>query len=78
MYHHRKKLGIAISLLYIIQDIFCSGNNCGIILEDAVVAQLAEQLIRNEQVAGSIPVNGSISSLNSFRQEGYFFIVREI
>ena len=29
------------------------GNN-------AVVAQLAEQLIRNEQVAGSIPVNGSI------------------
>ncbi len=25
----------------------------------AVVAQLAEQLIRNEQVAGSIPVNGS-------------------
>ena len=26
---------------------------------DAVVAQLAEQLIRNEQVAGSIPVNGS-------------------
>ena len=26
----------------------------------AVVAQLAEQLIRNEQVAGSIPVNGSI------------------
>ena len=27
---------------------------------DAVVAQLAEQLIRNEQVAGSIPVNGSI------------------
>lgn len=28
--------------------------------KDAVVAQLAEQLIRNEQVAGSIPVNGSI------------------
>ena len=26
----------------------------------AVVAQLAEQLIRNEQVAGSTPVNGSI------------------
>lgn len=25
----------------------------------AVVAQLVEQLIRNEQVAGSIPVNGS-------------------
>ena len=59
VYHHRKKLGIAISLLYIIRDIFGSGNNCGIILEDAVVAQLAEQLIRNEQVAGSIPVNGS-------------------
>ena len=26
----------------------------------ATVAQLAEQLIRNEQVAGSIPVGGSI------------------
>ena len=26
----------------------------------AIVAQLVEQLIRNEQVAGSIPVNGSI------------------
>ena len=26
----------------------------------AVVAQLVEQLIRNEQVAGSSPVNGSI------------------
>lgn len=26
----------------------------------AVVAQLVEQLIRNEQVAGSKPVNGSI------------------
>ena len=25
----------------------------------AVVAQLVEQLIRNEQVAGSTPVNGS-------------------
>ena len=32
---------------------------------DAVVAQLAEQLIRNEQVAGSIPVNGSIRKKNS-------------
>lgn len=29
----------------------------------AVVAQLAEQLIRNEQVAGSTPVNGSIFCL---------------
>ena len=28
----------------------------------AVVAQLVEQLIRNEQVAGSTPVNGSIGS----------------
>ena len=27
----------------------------------AVVAQLVEQLIRNEQVAGSKPVNGSIA-----------------
>lgn len=31
-----------------------------IVLVDAVVAQLVEQLIRNEQVAGSTPVNGSI------------------
>ena len=31
------------------------------VVTDAVVAQLAEQLIRNEQVAGSIPVNGSIN-----------------
>ena len=37
-------------------------NNC----TDAVVAQLAEQLIRNEQVAGSIPVNGSIFLLLIF------------
>ena len=29
----------------------------------AVVAQLAEQLIRNEQVAGSTPVNGSIERI---------------
>lgn len=29
-------------------------------MKDAVVAQLVEQLIRNEQVAGSSPVNGSI------------------
>ena len=36
--------------------------------KDAVVAQLAEQLIRNEQVAGSIPVNGSIvKSARTFR-----------
>ena len=33
---------------------------CYNVATDAVVAQLAEQLIRNEQVAGSIPVNGSI------------------
>ena len=30
----------------------------------AVVAQLVEQLIRNEQVAGSTPVNGSIQKNN--------------
>ena len=36
----------------------------------AVVAQLAEQLIRNEQVAGSIPVNGSIrKSVRTFMFE---------
>ena len=29
----------------------------------AIVAQLVEQLIRNEQVTGSIPANGSISNL---------------
>ena len=28
--------------------------------KDAVVAQLVEQLIRNEQVTGSNPANGSI------------------
>ncbi len=61
MYHHRKKFGIAIRILYNILEFFCSGNNCDIMVDkDAVVAQLAEQLIRNEQVAGSIPVNGSI------------------
>ena len=38
---------------------FKSGLNCGIISLDAIVAQLVEQLIRNEQVTGSIPANGS-------------------
>ena len=32
---------------------------------DAVVAQLVEQLIRNEQVTGSNPANGSIFFLQS-------------
>ena len=31
-----------------------------IISTGAIVAQLVEQLIRNEQVTGSIPANGSI------------------
>ncbi len=38
---------------------------------NAVVAQLAEQLIRNEQVAGSIPVNGSKPKY-SIRKNGVF------
>ena len=48
---------------------------------DAVVAQLAEQLIRNEQVAGSTPVNGSRDSLinkkdvNCTEATGVFFRV---
>ena len=34
----------------------------------AIVAQLVEQLIRNEQVTGSIPANGSIDeSVRTFR-----------
>ena len=39
---------------------FKSALNCAIIWADAIVAQLVEQLIRNEQVTGSIPANGSI------------------
>ena len=31
--------------------------------EKAVVAQLVEQLIRNQQVAGSNPANGSMQTL---------------
>ena len=48
---------------------FKSGQNCGIILSDAIVAQLVEQLIRNEQVTGSIPANGSI-----FRADGLIMV----
>ena len=50
----------------------------------AVVAQLAEQLIRNEQVAGSTPVNGSIfcernekvvsRDLASFKETGLLMV----
>ena len=36
------------------------GKKCDIMVQDADVAQLAEQLIRNEQVTGSIPAIGSI------------------
>ena len=42
-----------------------------IFIGNAVVAQLAEQLIRNEQVAGSIPVNGSKQE-DSIRKDGVF------
>ena len=57
------------------------------IIKDAVVAQLAEQLIRNEQVAGSIPVNGSIldkkdplrgffvALLRQFKQRQFFDLI---
>ena len=44
------------------------------VVTDAVVAQLAEQLIRNEQVAGSIPVNGSILDRNPARD--FLFVPR--
>ena len=37
-----------------------SRANCGIMSAGAIVAQLVEQLIRNEQVTGSNPANGSI------------------
>ena len=37
----------------------------------ADVAQLVEQLIRNEQVTGSIPAIGSIRNIRAFRC-GYF------
>ena len=43
-----------------VSHILEKNKNYGIILIVAIVAQLVEQLIRNEQVAGSIPVNGSI------------------
>ncbi len=39
----------------------------------AAVAQLVEQLIRNEQVTGSIPASGSIWGLGS--SEDPFFVV---
>ncbi len=38
----------------------------------AAVAQLVEQLIRNEQVTGSTPASGSISCYN--RLSGRFFL----
>ena len=45
-----------------------SRANCGIMSAGAIVAQLVEQLIRNEQVTGSIPANGSIDeSVRTFR-----------
>ena len=39
-----------------------SRANCGIMSAGAIVAQLVEQLIRNEQVTGSIPAIGSINN----------------
>ena len=41
-------------------EIGVDGKKCDIMVQDADVAQLAEQLIRNEQVTGSIPAIGSI------------------
>ena len=78
MYHHRKKFGIAIRILYNILEFFCLGNNCDIMMaKDAVVAQLAEQLIRNEQVAGSIPVNGSIFCCLKNVVKYYYYAIEE-
>ena len=36
---------------------------CGDSVERAALAQLVERLIRNQQVAGSIPAGGSINSI---------------
>lgn len=47
-----KKCANAINNLLVLQSFFSKGKN-------ASLAQLAEQLIRNEQVAGSSPAGGS-------------------
>ena len=39
------------------------GNIINALMEDATVAQLVEQLIRNQQVAGSSPASSSTKSL---------------
>ena len=44
----------------------------------AVVAQLVEQLIRNQQVTGSSPVNGSIQFNNFPAFEPLFFAAATI
>ena len=42
---------------------------------DATVAQSVEQLIRNQQVAGSSPASSSNALNKSFRAFAYFFIL---
>ena len=44
----------------------------------ATVAQLVEQLIRNQQVAGSSPASSSKKSLKTSRFQGFFYVVSPI
>ena len=61
----------------------CSGRRAGVPViyslalhaPCAVVAQLVEQLTRNEQVTGSSPVNGSMNSQRSAFQRAFLFSV---
>jgi hypothetical protein len=43
-------------------------------IRQAVVAQLAEQLIRNQQVAGSTPANGSRRPSQAIGNSGFFVV----
>ena len=60
----------------------CSGRRAGVPViyslalhaPCAVVAQLVEQLTRNEQVTGSSPVNGSMNSQRSAFQRAFCFL----
>ena len=60
----------------------CSGRRVGVPViyslalhaPCAVVAQLVEQLTRNEQVTGSSPVNGSMNSQRSAFQRAFYFL----
>ncbi len=48
------------------------GENALFSLVNAEVAQLVEQLIRNQQVTGSSPVFGSLSKREQFEGGGCF------